>query len=99
MVVEVILYQIHKISIYLLDPNGKMMDKVIYNRLLLIVESDNGLLVHQYAFQRINSIIEVNLAKDAMNCRGYCDVPLSLSTMSNSLLYITLSITFPLGNR
>ena len=65
--------------ICLLDTMGKMMERVIYNRLLPIVEASNGLSERQFGFRRAHSTVDaigmvVNLAKGALISGGCCAV-------------------------
>ncbi|CAD7076711.1 unnamed protein product [Hermetia illucens] len=65
--------------ICLLDTMGKMMERVIYNRLLPIVEASNGLSERQFGFRRAHSTVDaigmvVNLAKGVLISGGCCAV-------------------------
>ncbi|CAD7081162.1 unnamed protein product [Hermetia illucens] len=69
--------------ICLLDTVGKMLERVIYNRLLPVVESQGGLSHRQYGFRKARSTIDAiklvtGLAEDAIHGKGstskYCVV-------------------------
>ena len=69
--------------ICLLDTVGKMLERVIYNRLLPVVESQGGLSDRQYGFRKARSTIDAikmvtGLAENAIHGRGstskYCIV-------------------------
>ncbi|CAD7080109.1 unnamed protein product [Hermetia illucens] len=69
--------------ICLLDTVGKVLERVIYNRLLPVVESQGGLSDRQYRFRKARSTIDAiklvtGLAEDAIHRKGssskYCVV-------------------------
>ncbi|CAD7080141.1 unnamed protein product [Hermetia illucens] len=87
--------------ICLLDTVGKMLERVIYNRLLPVVESQGGLSDRQYRFRKARSTIDAiklvtGLAEDAIHGKGstskYCVVvTLDVKNAFNSTTWKSLA--------
>ena len=65
--------------ICLIDTAGKMLERVIYNRLLPIIEYKDGLSERQFGFRQAHSTIDavdvvLKLARDAMSSKKCCAV-------------------------